>query len=167
MKKLGSQLTTGDVIPFNSAPLPIGALVPPGSRLMVVRSDILGVGERTLIMVDIGTGETGLRRVVLNAEYEVEVRPGTVTTEELDLLVSATSLLISVHDSGDAGTNVMGDMYDPAVALVNRLAPPPAPTMAEVLQALRDVREETEHVSESTRGADAILDRARRAGVFK
>lgn len=89
-----------------------------------------------------------------------------VSNDDLALLVDAARQLVDLHESGDASSNLLGEQYEPMRALVDRLRPPEPPTLDEALQALSDLRGQVESVSDYSRQADELLERAKRAGVL-
>lgn len=170
MKKLGSQLATGDVV----ISLP-GSMHGPGlvARLLIVREDATSPAERTMSVIDMNNprNDRDIRYFQHDKEYGVEDRGG-VTADELHLLVKAAHQVLEM--AGDHPSIIDHDTYTGLTALVERLAPVVPPTLAEVLSALNLASEwigvdaapsDVESV-EAARVASDILDRARRAGML-
>jgi hypothetical protein len=165
LKKLGSQLTTGDVVTIPYLPVPGGApVVPPPERVVIVAPSNDGgfvcVNNRNL-------RTTEVRYFTAHQEYDVEDRPGTVADNDLAILLNAARLLVDLDDASEAGHVLDIDRRRALLNVMDRLAPPNPPTYEELLGALRDVLEETDTTSDQTRKAGEIIKRAVRAGVFK
>lgn len=157
MKKLGSQLTTGDVV-VNL--MPMGE--PERRVVLATHYDVAGSIFVIYARGDIRQPErTNHFHCMSNDEFAVEDRGG-VTADELTMLVEAADQLVKLHDSGDAGPSLLIPPYRAALgALVARLAPAVAPTLDEVLRALDGV--DPDHMPPS---AKRVIEQARRAGML-
>lgn len=177
MKKLTSDLQPGDILPAGdglprrviqyftagSTPtaargvhtVPLGAPLPPSCTLLSPPQEFVGEGY----------------------EVDVDVPAGCVGGADLAMLVDAARQLIGIHDSGDAGPNLMPAMQRGILReLVDRIDPPNPPTLVEALTALAKLDEGARAVQAGEWDKDsmqversvarALLLRARRAGVL-
>src|SRR5438067_100424 len=126
MKKLGSKLTTGDVVTLTYEG--DGPMVPPPLRLLIVRLSTTAPGTSSFQTVTMHDRESPITNFLFknNQEYDVEAPAGAVTPDELRDLVTAARMVVG------------SDMPHPGrlVELVDRLDPPAPPTLQEALEAL-------------------------------
>jgi hypothetical protein len=163
MKKLGSELTTGDVVVI----WPPKPGHPASSVRLLIALPLMATdnqaaqGMRSIQVLNLRDKATVAERCIFDktATYVVEDRPGYLTPTELDMLVAAAKMVI---DSG-------ADYPLPLPALVERLNPPEPPTLEEALRALNAVAEAQEQGMQaySRKQARELVDRARRTGLLK
>lgn len=104
---------------------------------------------------------------------DVVVPDARVTDDELDVLIVAATRLVRLHESGDAGRILDDAEYGYLGLIVDRLRPPPPPTMGEVLAALAKMTQYAfddqmfgSDTAKEKAAARDLLDRARRAGLL-
>jgi hypothetical protein len=162
MKKLGKDLTTGDVVITWPSKEP--GKLPSQVELLVVRpaDGIDRLHVRRMLVLDLHAG-TGLEARVFKNDAVYGVRNFDLTPAQM----AADELLSALREVLHDPTN--SPALRSASELIDRITPPEPPTLDEVLRALADVRDDaaTGMVGAgSVKRADAILNRARRAGLL-
>lgn len=145
MKKLGSQLTTGDVVVTSD-------------RIVLIRPEGFGPSDTAWICVDIArASRTETRYFKPDVEYEVAERPGTLHGNELAHLLGAARQLLDMPD------RVISEVQRATLAgILDRLLPPNPPTLMETLQAFAAMVERGQASPDDVQ----LVDRARRAGLL-
>lgn len=170
MKKQARELKRGDVI--------VGALQGENLQPMAKPFERVVVAARTngpCVFVHLATEQGVSGAVSLHETEELETLPDAATRaltpaqQHADGLVRSLRALLSFVDIYvPAATK---GPHTPEISKARQVladaSPPQAPTYAEVLEALAQLRGQVETTSDDTRQADQLLEQARRAGVMQ
>jgi hypothetical protein len=160
MKKLGSQLTTGDVVIM--WPGKPGQPAHSVKLLVVEGTEERSHAGRKVHVMDMRMipPTHAIRLFQDDVQYGVEDRSGHVTDNDMAILLNAARMLVDLDDASEDGHVLDIDRRRKLLDTIDRLAPPSAPTYEELLAAL-------DAAVDMPKSSRDVLERARRAGVLK
>jgi hypothetical protein len=102
-------------------------------------------------------------RAILNEQADEDVPHLTPAQQHAEELAEALRIMM---DCNNAGAQLYNDHHDKFTVLLDKIKPPEPPTLAEALEALAALASVQRAEGPEDAAAEALLDRARRAGVL-